>query len=863
MNIFNKNLKSYLTLLSVLLCLLISGVTIYSFLQNFNEYYKQQQHNVGLAYLQNNSSHIQRKLDRAMTLLKTTSSSSSIHESINSLSEKNNSGIQDYLASKRILENLLLVQSKNTIIDDVIIFSDVGQFSARGNSFSEKFRYSNLPNQREISHLMTPEQFINELNFRGVQNFNFKIDNYAGLQNKLLLATNMFDQNNQFIGLLIITLNPKNLEETLLNSERVNIKVDNKEVFTGTNYDNTNPELIVTHQVFPYNVFLSYKHQDLLALFSLKQKILIFLIIILVFSITYMIVLRISFRFLEPLDALVEWIKAYITNGKDLNKLYINNKYSLRERIFAFLIIATLVPSLLISLTFYYQASYYILEVEKQSEIERIEERSKLINDEIIRLKKTLSVLVANQYSNNYRRNENYLQIQDDVNKFDELEGVMISIIDNSGKLLMSTRDQNKIEITIDNFLQEKERSRYLIGTINYDNKRLFSLMLPLKLSKYRDEHLEYMVLSVDQQFFNKVSLVDNIIKESLLFGREKWYITNENESESKTYHSKLTESNIHYEVDYSDEIFKKNLSNVFWRNSYLYIIMILLLLVVSYLISNRLMIPFEKIIKEQAKFPNYNLKLISNIQIDEVEILKNKFMERIQEINELSDAKLEVEKKVIETQFEKKEIQLLAIQNQVNPHFLYNTLENLIYLVESGENEKAVNMIVSLSRFFQFITNRSNYIITLEEEINFSKHYIEIMKVRFDNFEVKWNVKVNNTQLPILKMLLQPIIENSIHHGVKNSNHFINIEIIIIESAQYLLIEIKDNADGIEKEKLKKLQEGLKNSEYNRSGIYNVNDRLSLYYQDNYHLDIKSKKGQGTVVTIKINNKGVYNVNP
>jgi sensor histidine kinase YesM len=204
-----------------------------------------------------------------------------------------------------------------------------------------------------------------------------------------------------------------------------------------------------------------------------------------------------------------------------------------------------------------------------------------------------------------------------------------------------------------------------------------------------------------------------------------------------------------------------------------------------------------------------------------------------------------------IQLKYEKRELQLNALQSQINPHFLYNTLDNLIYLVEANETDKATEMIASLSRFFRFITNRGQFMITLRDELVYTKTYIKIMSCRFDNFECMWDVDENVLNNKTVKLILQPVIENAIHHGARKTKDMVTIHISCKLIEDEIHIVVQDNAAGIGEEELTTIKRHLAFVSLGKAGIYNVNGRIRLHFGENYGLDIESEQGKGTKVTL------------
>jgi len=208
------------------------------------------------------------------------------------------------------------------------------------------------------------------------------------------------------------------------------------------------------------------------------------------------------------------------------------------------------------------------------------------------------------------------------------------------------------------------------------------------------------------------------------------------------------------------------------------------------------------------------------------------------------------------EKKYRMQAMELLALQSQINPYFLFNTLET-IYLktlaFTSGPNE-ATGMIENLSQILKYSLTNPMETISLKEEIENTMCYVDILKKRYrDKFDVIWQYGEKLLSHRVMKLLLQPLIENAIYHGIKEKEGKSTIKIRITECGGEMRIAVIDNGIGISRERLEQIKERL-NGEFDFSehiGLLNINERLKLIYGDQYHLEIRSKFGWGTAVYI------------
>lgn len=202
---------------------------------------------------------------------------------------------------------------------------------------------------------------------------------------------------------------------------------------------------------------------------------------------------------------------------------------------------------------------------------------------------------------------------------------------------------------------------------------------------------------------------------------------------------------------------------------------------------------------------------------------------------------------------------QVTALQAQISPHFLYNTLENIRWRVIAaceGDNEVA-QTIMNLSQMLRTSLDNEKQIITIEEEIQNAKLYIDILQLRYENkLKVLWDVEDSTLQLPIVKVCLQPLIENAVYHGIKPKRGNGTIRITIQRLAQSVRIRIQDDGIGMKEEEIQKINE-MMSEKYilseNHIGISNVNQRVKLLISNEVSLRIQSKENIGTIVDLEI----------
>lgn len=234
----------------------------------------------------------------------------------------------------------------------------------------------------------------------------------------------------------------------------------------------------------------------------------------------------------------------------------------------------------------------------------------------------------------------------------------------------------------------------------------------------------------------------------------------------------------------------------------------------------------------------------------DELSILSDSF-------NDMA-FKLEQQVKSIKLEQENlRHMESKLLQTQINPHFLYNTLDTIIWLIEVDKNKEAIDMVVSLSEFFRIVVSKGRDFITIREEEVHIKSYLQIQQSRYkDILDYEIYIPEGLYKYQILKLTLQPLIENSLYHGIKllRARGKITVTGELIDDI--ICFHVIDNGVGMNEQELKALREEIEmlgSKQSSGFGLANVNKRIKLNYGNNYGLDIQSKERQGTDITIKI----------
>lgn len=241
----------------------------------------------------------------------------------------------------------------------------------------------------------------------------------------------------------------------------------------------------------------------------------------------------------------------------------------------------------------------------------------------------------------------------------------------------------------------------------------------------------------------------------------------------------------------------------------------------------------------------------------DEHHMLEQKLTEMIRKQRELQDKMYRSRIGEEKMQMHIKELELNAMQQQINPHFLLNVLETIYWMAEEKGYEQTGEMIAVLGDYFKLCVSTAGEFVTIREEIENAKSYLQILALLYEKkFEIQWETDTNILDGRTIKLILQPVIENAFEHGIRSMKQGGHIRITGRRIDNKVEFQIEDNGRGMTKERLKEVTDYMRDSNYDSArsvGTKNVNLRIRLYYGDAYGLFYESKEGEGTRAVIRI----------
>ncbi|HVP19762.1 MAG TPA: sensor histidine kinase [Spirochaetia bacterium] len=300
--------------------------------------------------------------------------------------------------------------------------------------------------------------------------------------------------------------------------------------------------------------------------------------------------------------------------------------------------------------------------------------------------------------------------------------------------------------------------------------------------------------------------------------------------------------------VSYLDELFSAS------REAEYYFIMLSLLVFmgaigVAFLISFNISKPIESLRRsmQAVESGNFDIDITVNARNEIFQLARDCdiAVKKVRDLIEQNRREQELKRK----------LELRSLQAQINPHFLYNTLDSIIWMIELGESDRAIDMTSSLAKFFRIGISRGSETISVRTEIEYVQTYLEIQKQRYKDklsYEIIFAPELSDHQ--ILKLLIQPLVENAIYHGIKNMEGPGLIRITGSLDDGAIVIRIRDNGVGMRAEQLDALRDGLIEPNHaNGVGVRNVQERIHVYFGLDYGVSFESTPGAGTVATIRI----------
>lgn len=356
-------------------------------------------------------------------------------------------------------------------------------------------------------------------------------------------------------------------------------------------------------------------------------------------------------------------------------------------------------------------------------------------------------------------------------------------------------------------------------------------------------------------------TLTDNVVRMGDQVQRGSTAAANEAVLEDVRFDSSVVEDLVHdyvlFEVQRTEQQYQQ-IREGLSRWAFYYVVLTLcavgFAVFATWRISESIYRPIKKLHDVTNTITHNDLEaLMTRDNVDEITELGMSFNVMVGKIRELLDAKLLEQDNL-------KKAELRALQAQINPHFLYNTLDTIIWMAESKKTADVVQLVSALSNFFRISLSKGNDWITIGEEVERTRSYLMIQKMRYRDV-MDFAIDVDGTVLDstVLKLVLQPLVENALYHGVKPKRQGGTIRVRAQQrNAAEVLLTVQDDGIGMPPERVEQISAALTddadgNHSENGFGLVNVNRRIKLYYGRQYGLSLSSEHGAGTCVGIVI----------
>ncbi|GAA0333739.1 sensor histidine kinase [Oceanobacillus oncorhynchi subsp. oncorhynchi] len=570
---------------------------------------------------------------------------------------------------------------------------------------------------------------------------------------------------------------------------------------------------------------------------------------------------------------------------------------SLKNQLIVFILMVVLIPTTLLGLFSYFttvQVSKERAAISGESSIDQLQDALEFIINDV----ENMSVfLIGNQSVQDYLNQEGRLVAQQrDIYGFlsnlafpkNYIEKITIIPLNGNSNIstTLITEDQeiDYADASEGKWWSVKEKNQTLDG-----EKEMITLTRPIR-STTNYELLGYLSISLDQeavtQYLESIDLEWNgsvlILSNGEVIAENKYTsiadldisklnhnINNWNSDESFVYESGKEKATV----------FSRAIPSVDWnlvgvipfqeyssQNRYFLWLTIFFVTLAAILVASLVIFFISKVFRPltiltesiQKSNPGENLNTVDSYTDNEIG-------ELIRSYNGLNNRITALMDEVKQNESIKRQLDLQALQSQINPHFLYNTLASVHWIALSRQENDISKVVSHLSDFLRFSLNKGNEYCTVEQEVGNLIHYLEILKIRYPNsFHLELSIAEDIKQHSTLKLVLQPLIENSINHGFFSVEDYYGvIQVSATEQDGYMHFEVKDNGTGMTEEKLNEIKEQFINDLNTEMvvgknyGLRNVNMRLILHFGTESGLNIDSEINQGTIVRFAIPIKG------
>ncbi|SDO32714.1 cache domain-containing sensor histidine kinase [Halobacillus aidingensis] len=390
----------------------------------------------------------------------------------------------------------------------------------------------------------------------------------------------------------------------------------------------------------------------------------------------------------------------------------------------------------------------------------------------------------------------------------------------------------------------------------NLSLNNIGTLIISIDMDTFVEETLNFspdnkeMVITSNHEIFYQSDTSNWEMKDFAVEGNGSGYMTTPIDGKEYllTYaHSGFSQLTYHHLLPYGDV--KKQTTAIKIIMIICFVLMLSLTILLSQRAAKNISKPLEALSSQMKRVEegDFSESLKNKYHNDEVGELHDNFQLMLNRINELIKENYTKQLMIQETEYK-------ALQAQINPHFLYNTLDSINWLAKMQKQEKISVMADALGNMMRNIISKKDPMITIKEELDIVRNYITIQKYRYDhrlNFTLSNLEDYEMGEIP--KLSIQPIVENAIQHGLEEMIDECRIHLDISETEGNLEIKVSDNGPGIEKSLLDGIYQGDVRSKSSGIGLNNIHERIKMMFGEEYGITIESEVGRGTTVRIRL----------
>lgn len=474
---------------------------------------------------------------------------------------------------------------------------------------------------------------------------------------------------------------------------------------------------------------------------------------------------------------------------------------------------------------------------------------------------------------------EAYSQLLKDVYEIQRVnvDVIYAMLIDNNGKVhnlttTISSDEQKMIEKVYNEYLLRKEKTNtsdydfFELGSSVYNSKYLcnFATVKVFDYERYTNLKIGTLIVcaKVDTRSVFQYTDYENLADLDL---KTNYRTINIVENAKKYQRGKSIEINEEAILDLGwiveGKVYSERAKNLIYkiRNLFLYEIVLILLFgfLLRYILSRRIAKPLKETMTYLESCVMVEKIIPLNVKgNDDIKLLAGNINDMIIRNKALAKDLVKNQQTLYDAEIAKKEALIYAMQNQVNPHFLYNILELIRSIAVVYDVEEIEKISVNMAKLFRYNLN-DNLKVLIKDEIEIVKKYLYITELRFGKvFDVHFDIDENLYDAEIIKMTFQPLIENAFNHGLGDFKRKFMLVIKVKDMGDFIHLSVTDNGNGIDEKILENMNLNLKENKFfskNKIGLANLNNRLNLAYGSNYSFEVLSKESCYTKVVIKI----------